>query len=63
VFNEIVVVPGFEKNTAKYREEHGLDNLKASVRSSMRGGDQKDIDYVGTSPHAGYDHNRMKRNQ
>ncbi len=63
IYNEIVVVPllGFDENTKeaikKREESEGL--LPGAKRSlAAKGGDN---DYVGLSPHAGYDQNRNKR--
>ena len=61
IYNEIVVVPfmGFDQYTADAiaKRELTSNGLKKSLGSNYGGGK----DYMGTSPHAGYDDNRNKR--
>lgn len=62
IYNEIVTVPffGFDQYTQEAIAKRNLtsNGLKKSLGSNYGGNNN---DYVGTSPHAGYDDNRNKR--
>jgi hypothetical protein len=61
VYNEILILPfwGFDKNT---KIAHAKKNkTEYAVIGGVKVALKQDVDYMNTSPHAGYDANRNKR--
>lgn len=61
VYNEILVIPllGFDQWTKEAIEKR---EAAKGVKRSGAGGAKGTMEYVGTSPHAGYDDGRNQRN-